>query len=47
MDNTLTVRKNIMGVFKYIDFSIEIGTNLKEVDFLNVSLNLRNETYLS
>ena len=39
------VRKNIIGVFKDISFSLEIETNLKEVDFLDVSLNLRNGTY--
>ena len=39
------VRKNIIRVFKDIGFSLVIETNLKEVDFLDVSLNLRNETY--
>ena len=39
------VRKNIIGVFKDIGFSLEIETNLKEVDFLDFSLNLRNGTY--
>ena len=39
------VRKNIIGVFKDISFSLEVETNLKEVDFLDVSLNLRNGTY--
>ena len=39
------VRKNIIGVFKDIGFSLEIETNLKEVDFIDVSLNLRNGTY--
>ena len=39
------VRKNIIRVFKDIGFSLEIETNLKEVDFLDVSLNLRNGTY--
>ena len=39
------VRKNIIGVFKDIGFSLEIETNLKEVDFLDISLNLRNGTY--
>ena len=39
------VRKNIIRVFKDIGFSLEIGTNLKEVDFLDVSINLRNGTY--
>ena len=39
------VRKNIIRVFKNIGFSLEIETNLKEIDFLDVSLNLRNGTY--
>ena len=39
------VRKNIIRVFKDISFSVEIETNLKEVHFLDVSLNLRNGTY--
>ena len=39
------VRKNIIGVFKDIGFSFEITTNLKEVDFIEVSLNLWNGTY--
>ena len=30
------VRKNIIGVFKGIGFSLEIETILKEVDFLDV-----------
>ena len=38
------VRKNVIGVFKAIGFSLEIETNLKEVDFLDVSLNLRHGT---
>ena len=33
-------RKNITGVFRDIGFSLEIETDLKEVDFLDVSLNL-------
>ena len=36
------VRKNIIGVLKDISFSLEIETNLKEEDFLDVSLNLQN-----
>ena len=39
------VRKNIIGVFKDIGFSLEKENNLKEVDFLHVSLNLRSGTY--
>ena len=33
-------RKNITGVFRDIGLSLEIETDLKEVDFLDVSLNL-------
>ena len=32
------VRKNIIGVFKDIRFSLEIETNFKEVDFLDAEL---------
>ena len=32
-------------LFKDIGFSLEIESNLKEADFLDVSLNLRNWTY--
>ena len=39
------MEKNIIGVFKCIGFSLEIETNLKEEDFLEVSLNLQNGTY--
>ena len=39
------VRRNIIGVFKNINFSLEIEANLKEVDFLDVSLKLQNEIY--
>ena len=38
-------RKAIIKVFKDIGFSIDIQTNLKEVDFLDVTLNLQNGTY--
>ena len=41
------VRKKISRVFKDIGFSLEIETNLKEVDFLDISLILRNGTYRS
>ena len=37
------VKKNIIRVFKDIDFSLEIETNLKDVDFLDVSLNCKME----
>ena len=39
------VRKKIISLFKNIDFKIEIVTNLTEVDFLDVTLNLENNTY--
>ena len=34
------IEKNIIKVYKDIGFSLEIITNLREVDFLGVSLNL-------
>ena len=37
--------KNIIGVFKDYDFILEIESNLKEVDFVDVLLNLQNGTY--
>ena len=41
---TEKVTKNVIGLFKDIGFNLEIETNLKEVDFLDVSFNLRNGT---
>ena len=38
-------RKPIIKIFRNIGFSIDIQTNLKEVDFLDVLLNLQNSTY--
>ena len=38
-------RKTIIKIFKDIGFSIDIRTNLKELDFLDVTLNLKNGTY--
>ena len=38
-------RKTIIKIFKDIGFSIEIKTNLKDADFLDVTLNLQNGTY--
>ena len=38
-------RKAIIKIFKDIGFSIDIQTNLKEVDFLDVTLNLQNGTH--
>ena len=40
-------RKAITKIFKDIGFSINIQTNLKEIDFLDVTLNLQNYTYRS
>ena len=37
--------KTIIKIFKDIGLSIDIQTNLKEVDFLDVTLNLQNGTY--
>ena len=39
------IRKDIIRIFKQIGFKIEIKTNLKEVDFLDVTFDLRKETY--
>ena len=39
------MRKKIISVFKNIDFKIEIVTNLTEVDFLDVTFRLENNTY--
>ena len=39
---TDTVQKKIISIFKNIDFKIETGTNF---DFLNVTFNLDNKTY--
>ena len=38
-------RKDIIKIFKEIGFKIEIKTNLKQVDFLDVTFNLNNSTY--
>ena len=35
----------IIRIFKQIGFKIEIKTNLKEVDFPDVTFDLRKETY--
>ena len=37
-------RKIITKIFNDIGFSIDIQTNLKEIDFLDVTLNLQNYT---
>ena len=36
------IRKKIIKIFKEIGFKIDIATNLKEVDFLDVTFNLAN-----
>ena len=38
-------RKNIIKVFKTVGFQIEIETNLHEVNFLDMTFNLRSGTY--
>ena len=37
--------KTIIKTFKDIGFSVDIQTNLKEVDFFGITLNLQNDTY--
>ena len=39
------IRKKTISIFKSIDFKIEITTNLREVDFLEVTFNLERTTY--
>ena len=39
------LQKRIIKVFQSIGFEIEIATNLQEVDFLDVTFNLINNTY--
>lgn len=39
------LRKDIIKVFQNIGFKIEIHTNLKVVDFLDITFNLTNGTY--
>ena len=38
------IRKNVIKLFKGIGFKIEIETNLKVVNFLDVTFNLANST---
>ena len=42
---TNRLRKRIIKKFQSIGFKIEIATNLQEVDFLDVTFNLINDTY--
>ena len=39
------VRKKIINIFKNLDFKIETVTNLTEVDFLDVTFNLEDNTF--
>ena len=39
------VSKNIIKIFKEVGFKIEIQTNLKIVNFLDVTFNLAHGTY--
>ena len=38
-------RKNLVKIFKNAGFDIEIETNLKQVNFLDITFNLDNGTY--
>ena len=39
------LRKKVIKIFKKIGFKIDIETNLKIVDFLDITLNLINGSY--
>ena len=39
------MRKNIIKIFKDIGFTIDVETDLKFVDFLDITFNLNNSTY--
>ena len=41
------IYKNIIKIFKDIDFAIDVETNLKIADFLDITFNLYNGTYIS
>lgn len=41
--NTDFIRKRITRIFKDLGFLVEISTNLKEVNFLHVTLDLKKE----
>ena len=41
----IRMRKNIIRIFKDIDFVIDVETYLKIVDFLDITFNLNNATY--
>ena len=38
------IRKEVIKIFKEVGFKIEIKSNLKVVDFLNITFNLSNGT---
>ena len=42
---TESIRKNIKDIFKDLGFKVEITSNIKEVNFLDVNFNLINGTY--
>ena len=39
------IRKEVIKIFKEVGFKIEIKSNLKVVDFLNITFNLSNGTW--
>ena len=39
------IRKNIISLFKSVDFKIETTINLMEVNFLDLTFNLEQNTY--
>ena len=43
--NVDRIRKNVVKILKEVGFKIEIRTNLKIVDFLDVTFNLTNGSY--
>ena len=42
---TSNIKKKIIRAFKLLNLRIQIATNLKIVDFLDVTLNLNNGTF--
>ena len=42
---TSSIQKKIIRAFKLLEFRIQIASNLKIVDFLDVTLNLNNGTF--
>ena len=42
---TQKIRKQIISIFKSIDFKVEITTNLTEFNFLGVAFNLEQNSY--